>query len=51
MDQKVRAIRGWLGEPPPERDYKPSRALKWHKMMGAAELLPETSRDGWGARQ
>ena len=39
MDQKVRAMRGWLGEPPPECDLKPPPALKWYKMMGAAELL------------
>ena len=38
-------MRGWLGEPPPERDHKPSHAFKWYKMMGAAQLLPETPRD------
>ena len=40
-----RPMCGWLGEPPPERDHKPSHALKWYKMMRAAELLPETPRD------
>ena len=38
MDQKDRAMRGWLGEPQPQRDHKPSHALKWYKIMGAAEL-------------
>ena len=44
MDQKDRAMRGWLGEPQPQRDHKPSHALKWYKMMGAAELLPHNQR-------
>jgi hypothetical protein len=35
------AERGWLAEPPPERERTPpSHAYKWYKMMGAAELLP-----------
>ena len=41
MDQKDRAMRGWLGEPPPERERTPlSHEHKWRKMMGAAEPLP-----------
>ena len=44
---RVSAERGWLGEPPPERERTPpSHAYKWYKMMGAAELLPETPQDG-----
>ena len=40
------AERGWIGDPPPERERTPpSHAYKWYKMMGAAELLPETPRD------
>ena len=35
------ARKGWIADPPPERDHKPSHALKWYKMMGAAQLLPE----------
>ncbi len=46
-----RPMCGRLGEPPPERDHEPSHALKWYKMMGAAELLPETSRDGKGGHR
>jgi len=42
MGQKDRAMRGWLGDPPLQHDHRPSHALKWYKMMGAAELLPET---------
>ena len=39
------AERGWIGDPPPERERTPpSHAYKWYKMMGAAELLPETPR-------
>jgi len=36
------ARKGWIGEPQPQRDHKPSHALKWYKMMGAAEHLPPT---------
>jgi hypothetical protein len=46
------AERGWIGDPQPERERTPpSHAYKWHKMMGAAELLPETPRDGRGGGQ
>ena len=41
------AERGWIVDPPPERERTPpSHAYKWYKMMGAAELLPETPRNG-----
>jgi hypothetical protein len=37
------AERGWIVDPPLERELTPpSHANKWYKMMGAAELLPET---------
>lgn len=40
------AERGWIVDPPPERERTPpSHAYKWYKMMGAAELLPETPRE------
>lgn len=35
------ARQGWIGDLQPERDHKPSHALKWYKMMGAAHLLPK----------
>ena len=39
------ARKGWIGDPQPERDHKPSHALKWYKMMGAAHLLAERADD------
>jgi hypothetical protein len=40
------AERGWIVDPPLERERTPpSHAYKWYKMMGAAELLPETPRE------
>ena len=45
MDQKDRAMRGWLGEPQPKRDHDPSHRFKWHKMMGATHLLPEEEKE------
>ena len=39
------AQRGWIADPPPDRERTPpSHALKWYKMMGAADLLPKTQR-------
>lgn len=45
VNRSVSAERGWLEEPQPERDHKPSHALKWYKMMGAADLPPESRDD------
>ena len=41
-NRPVNPERGWLGEPPQERERTPpSHAYKWYKMMGAAHLLPD----------
>ncbi|MGB8502833.1 hypothetical protein [Mycobacterium sp.] len=46
MDQQDRAMRGWLGEPPPERERTPlSHALKWRIMMGNGQFLTEEDKD------
>lgn len=43
MDQKDKAMSGWIGDPPPDRERTPpSHANKWYKMMGAAHLLPDS---------
>ena len=41
----MNARKGWIGDPQPQRDHKPSHALKWYKMMGAAHLLAEAADD------
>ncbi len=47
MDQKDRAMRGWLTDspPPPPRPYIPGEEHKWYKMMGATDLVPERERE------
>jgi len=35
------AERGWIADPPPRREHKPSHEFKWYKMMGARELVPQ----------
>ena len=46
VDNKERAMRGWLTDspPPPPRTYIPGEEYKWYKMMGAAHMLPERER-------
>ncbi len=40
------AERGWIGDPPPDRERTPSsHRYKWHKMMGATNLLPVEERE------
>jgi hypothetical protein len=40
------AERGWIGDPPPDRERTPSsHRYKWHKMMGATNLLPDEERE------
>lgn len=39
------ARKGWIGDPQPERDIKPSHTLKWYRMMGAAHLLTARTDD------
>jgi hypothetical protein len=35
MNNKDKAMRGWLGTPPPPpRTYPPGEERKWYKMMG-----------------
>ena len=47
VDNKGRAVRGWLSDPPPPppRTYAPGEEYKWYKMMGATDLLPERERE------
>ena len=48
VDQRNRAMRGWLVEPPPVPAAgapPPSHRYKWHKMMGATNLLPDEERE------
>ena len=38
------AERGWIADPPPERERTPpSHRYKWHRMMGATNLCPRKS--------
>ena len=40
------AERGWIGDPPPDHERTPrSHRYKWHKLMGATNLLPEEERE------
>lgn len=40
------AERGWIGDPLPDRERTPpSHRYKWHKMMGATNLLPAEERE------
>ena len=47
VDNKGRAVRGWLSDPPPPppRTYTPGEEHKWYKMMGATDLLPQQVRE------
>ena len=41
------AQRGWIADPPPDRERTPpSHRYKWYKMMGATDLLPKTQHKG-----
>jgi hypothetical protein len=43
MDNKDKAMKGWLTDTPPPtpREKTPGEEHKWYKMMGAAHLLPQ----------
>jgi hypothetical protein len=47
VDNKERAMRGWLTDspPPPPRTYIPGEEYKWYWMMGAAKDIPQRERE------
>ena len=48
-EQKDRAMKGWLGTPPPpSRTSVPGEEHKWYLMMGAAHFLPLAPRYATG---